>query len=235
MKKLPTLFFAAAVLIGLPTILRAEGTADSSLPQEAQEVVQKAALLQTYRTKFALEAKGEKEGENLRIEGTLIFKRPNLRHMELKKSDTGEMQGILVSDGKTEWQYSPAEKVVYRMATQVEVPGPHRPFAETKPETVRFIKRFREGEEDRVQFEAVPLASLIEGAPAPVKKLRVDIGAQDGLVRQFNLLNDKDEVIFSQKYEGIEVGASVMDTDFKFTIPAGVSVVDVPEQPKTAQ
>ena len=209
----------------------AEAQPQTQLPKEAEELAGKAAGLESYRTRFTLEAKDEK-GEPVRLEGTLLFQKPNRRRMELKQSDTGKAEGVLVSDGTTEWQYSPLENVVYRVANSSEIPGPHRPFAETRSGTVRFLGRTGKGDQERCRFEAEPAAAIGNGAPVPIKTLRVEIAAADGLVRELNLLDSKGEVVFTQKYADTEVDVPISANDFLYTPPAGVGIVDMEQEKK---
>lgn len=198
------------------------------LPKEAQELAAKAAALKSYRTQFTLEAQ-EESGEKVRLEGTLLFQRPNQRRLELRLVGSSEVHQILVSDGKVEWQYDPAEKRVYRLANAPEVPGPHRPFAEGAQ--FRFVERRGDGPEAQIRFEGVPLSAITRDSPVPIQTLRVDVGEQDGLVRELSLLDNKNQAVLSQRYHHVETNAVFPVGSFTFAPPAGTTIEDLTQGP----
>jgi hypothetical protein len=138
----------------------------------------------------------------------------------------------LVSDGTTEWQSYPAANTVYRMQSPEQVPGPHRPFSDLQPGSVRFVERIESGKKIRVRFEAVPLPSVVEGSPVPIERLRVDVG-EDGLVRELVLLDAQGEPVLTQRYRDLEVNISIPRESFLFTPPEGFQVVDLEEETRT--
>ena len=196
-----------------------------ALPSESKELSAKAAGWESYKAAFTLEAK-EADGKLFKLEGKLLYKRPAHRRLEIRE---GEAQGntqLLVSDGKTEWQYYPSSAVVYRMSNPPEPPGPHRPFSESKPETLRFVKRVQGGPEVLLRFEGEPLSASVEGAPVPVKSIRVDIAEKDGLLREMALLDEKGQEVLIQRYSQVEVNVPIADDQFIFTPPEGVAVME---------
>ena len=221
-----------SVAMGLVMESRA---AEIALPAEAKRAEALANAVESYRAKFTLETK-EKGGENFRVEGTILFKRPNRRRLELHQRAAGsaelaeDLSQTLVSDGTTEWQYYPKDQVVYKAATAPLAPGPHRPFSEIKPETLRFVEQVGNDPDVRLRFEGSPTLSITDGAPVPIKTLRVDVGQADGLVRELALLDEKGEAVLTQKYEDLEINPSIGDDAFNFTPPEGVSVMDVGAQ-----
>ena len=221
-----TAFFIVGLLGWAPMVFSAE---EAALPKEAQELVAKAAALKSYRSRFTLQAK-EESGEQVRLEGTLLFQRPNQRRLELRLGGSEEIQQILVSDGTVEWQYDPAEKKVYRLANAAEVPGPHRPFAEGKQ--FRFVERMGEGPETLLRFEGVPMTSITRDSPVPIQTIRVDVGEQDGLARELSLLDAKNQEILSQKYQRVETNVTLPAGTFVFTPPAGAVVEDLTQGPQ---
>ncbi len=201
---------------------------EAAIPKEAQQVEAQTATLEGYRTKFTLETK-EKEQGPFRVEGTLLFRRPNQRRLELHQSgaeSSEEISQLLVSDGTTEWQYYPAENMVYKVSSAPQAPGPHRPFAEVKRETLRFVGHIGTDPDVRIRFEGVPLPAITEGSPVLIQTLRVDVGQVDGLVRELVLLDEKGEAVLTQQYREIELNPQVSADTFAFTPPAGAAVVD---------
>lgn len=211
----------------------------SSLPKEAQPLLPKAAALSSYRVRFTLEAREETGKPLVRLEGRLFYERPNRRRLELKGPEGSEaVSQMLVSDGSVEWQYYPATNTVYRIANPPEPPGPHRPFAEARSGSVRFVERLGKKSEELCRFEAAPLATIVEGSPVPIKTLRVDVAEADGLVRQLVLLDAKGEPALSQQYHDVEINVSFPEGTFAFTAPEGAQVVELgapPSAPAAAE
>ncbi len=225
MKKSITILLSAAVLF----LIRGSLFAAEPLPKETQDLIAKASALENYRAQFNLDAK-EENGETVRLEGTLLFQRPNRRRLELRQGGSKEISQLLVSDGTVEWQYAPSEKKAYRLSNAPEVPGPHRPFAEGK--SFRFVERIGAEPEALLRFEGAPLPTVVQDSPVPIKTLRVDVGEQDGLVRELALLDAKDEVVLLQKYTAVEVNAELPEDSFTFTPPEGTSIEDLAQGTK---
>ncbi len=213
----------AAFLFSAAAVAAAE---ESALPKEAQQMEAKAAALENYRARFALETK-EENGELVRLEGTLSFQRPNRRRLEIRQGGSENLAQMLVADGKVEWHYYPTTASLYRVPIPKEIPGPHRPFGETQPGTVRFIEKAGSGSDVRLKFEATPAQTILEGSPVPIRLLRVEVGEQDGLVRQLVLLGEKGEEVLSQRYYDVQVNTPVPEGEYTFTPPEGVPVVDM--------
>ena len=220
---------AGALLLGLflITARAAEAEKETILPKEAQEVIRKAEALQSYRAKFTLEAK-EEEGKTFRLRGTMLFQKPQQRWLEIYEADAQEPSQILIADGKTEWQYYPQNSVVYRALNPPPPPGPHRPFAEAQPGTLRFIRLVEEGGQKRLRFEAEPLPSMKEGAPVPIQKMRIEVGEKDGLARKLELLDSKGQSVLTQSFTEVEINVAVDKNRFSFVPQEGVAVMDLP-------
>jgi len=223
-KSIAILWSAAALFLISGSLFAAE-----PLPKETQDLIAKASALKNYRAQFNLDAK-EENGETVRLEGTLLFQQPNRRRLELRQGGSREISQLLVSDGTVEWQYAPSEKKAYRLSNAPEVPGPHRPFAEGK--SFRFVERIGAEPEALLRFEGTPLPTVVQDSPVPIKTLRVDVGEQDGLVRELSLLDAKNEVVLLQRYTAVEVNAELPEDSFTFTPPEGVSIEDLTQGTK---
>lgn len=203
---------------------------EPALPPEAQEVIEKSAALKSYRADLVLEAK-EEDGTPFRLEGKLLFESPSRRRLEIREVGAESAPQMLVNDGKVEWQHYPQAGVVYRLTEPPPTPGPHRPFAEASPGTVRFVERAGTKRDPIVRFEADPLAASVEGSPVPIEKVRIDVGGNDGLVRELVLLDAEGGAVLTQRFSDIELNVPTSEGDFAFSPPAGVAVVDMPAEP----
>lgn len=217
---------ALALVAGLAGPAFAE---EAALPAEARRVAEKAAALKSYRADLTLEAR-EEEGGPFKLEGKLLFENPTRRRLEIRESGAEGGAQLLVNDGKVEWQHYPEAGVVYRLTDLPPTPGPHRPFAEAQPGTVRFVEKGGSKPEPVLRFEAQPLPSSVEGSPVPIEKIRIDVGEKDGLTREMVLLDAQGNAVLTQRFSNIELNAPMEDKDFTFTPPEGVAVVDMPAQ-----
>ncbi len=210
----------------LPVVAAEE---EASLPKEARDLLVKALALKSYRTQFVLEAK-EENGEIVRLVGTLLFRRPNQRRLELRLDGSDKPSQLLISDGTVEWQYDLVDKKVYKIPNPPEIPGPHQPFAEGQAATFRFVEQMGTGAEALSRFEATPLPAVVKDSPIPIQTLRVDVGASDGLVRKLSLLDAQGQEVLSQRYQNVEVNVSFPEGTFTFVKPDDVAVEDLGRQ-----
>lgn len=207
---------------------------EAAFPPEAQQVTQKLAAITSYRARFTLEAK-EESVQLFRLEGTLLFKMPAQRRLEIRQPGSkGEPQRV-VSDGKIEWQSYPEGGVVYRITNPPEAPGPHRPFSEVQPGTMKFSGAQETGDGKVLRFEAKPLPKSVDGSPVPIEKVRIDVAEKDGLARGMVLLDAKGDAVMTQHFFGVELNVPVSDKEFSYTPKEGVAVMDVPVQTGTGQ
>lgn len=216
-----------AVAWGVTGLASPAGSQEAGLPSEAREVQEKSATLRSYRAELVLEAK-EEDGTPFRLEGKILFESPSRRRLEIREGGVEGDPQILVNDGKVEWQHYPAAGVVYRLTEPPPTPGPHRPFAEAQPGTVRFVERAGTKRDPIVRFEAQPLPASVEGSPVPVEKIRIDVGEEDGLVREMALLDAQGQAVLTQRFSNIELNVPTSEGDFSFSPPPGVAVVDMP-------
>ncbi len=200
---------------------------EEALPKEAKAAAEKAAGWESYKTDFSLETQ-EENGEDFSLKGTLIYRKPGQRHLEIREGEAVENTQMLVSDGSVEWQYYPKGNVAYRIDNPPEAPGPHRPFTDVKPETVRFVKKVEGSEGPLLRFEAAPRPESVQGSPVPVKKVRLDLSEEDGMLREMVMLDEKDKTVLTQRFTGMDRNVEISEDQFKFTAPEGVSIMQMP-------
>ena len=198
-----------------------------ALSREAKAAAEKALSWNSYKTDFALDTK-EENGAVFLLRGTLVYRKPGQRRLQIREGEATQDTQTLVSDGKVEWQYYPKSNVVYRIDNPPEAPGPHRPFTDVKPETVRFVRKVEGPEWALLRFEAEPRPQSVEGSPVPVKTVRLDLSEKDGMLREMVLLDALGEVVLTQRFTGMEVDVTLQDNQFQFTVPEGVSVTQLP-------
>lgn len=198
-------------------------SAEEGLPPEAAQAAAKTAGWSGYRANFVLEA-AEEDGNLFVLRGTMLFKKPDQRRLEIQEENAPDLTQLLVSDGKTEWQYYPQEKTAYRIKNPPQPPGPHQPFSEAAEGSVKFLQ----AQGGLLQFEADPRPAAVEASPVPIKKLRLDIAEEDGILRQMVMLGENGETVLTQRFTDVEVNPSLPASQFRFTVPEGAKVTDVP-------
>lgn len=214
-------------LAAAPPVFSQELAGD--LPAEAQQALEKATQWDSYKASFNLEAK-EEDGRLFLLSGTLQFEKPGKRRLEIYEGEDKANAQLLISDGSVEWQYYPQGGMVYRINQPPEPPGPHRPFSEAKPETLKFVEKVEQEGETLLRFEAEPQPSTVEGAPATVSKVELVVSAKDGLLREMALVDDKGQPLLTHRYKEFELNAKIPEDQFTFKPPEGVAVVDLPAQ-----
>lgn len=228
MKKLKRIFgaiFLSTLFAHVSPLFCAE-----ELPSEAQPLAQKTVGVTSYRARFTLEAQ-EEGGKLFQLEGTLLFRMPNQRRLEIRPSGSKEEPQWVVSDGQVEWQSYPQGGVVYRVVNPPPAPGPHRPFSEALPGTLKFIGPQQTAEGTLLRFEGKPLPKSVDGAPIPVEKIRIDVAEKDGLARELSLLDAKGDAVMTQKFFEVQLNVPASDKEFTYTPSKGVAVMDVPSPP----
>ncbi len=200
---------------------------EAALPKEAKAAAEKALSWNSYKTNFSLDTKDE-NGAVFLLRGTLVYRKPGYRRLEIREGESTQDTQTLVSDGRVEWQYYPKSNMVYRIDNPPEALGPHRPFVDVNPETVRFVEKVEGPEGALLRFEAEPRPQSVEGSPVPVKTVRLDLSEKDGMLREMVMLGALGEAVLTQRFTGMEVDVTLQDNQFQFTVPEGVSVTQLP-------
>lgn len=195
-------------------------------PPEAEALVAKAATWDRYQVRFSLEAK-EETGEPVQLEGSLVVRPPNQRRLEIRLVGEEELSQILVADGEVEWQYFPQVATVYRLTHVPTVPGPHRPFENVYPRSLKLVERFEEEAEMLLRFEGRPLPSIVEGAPILIETVLIDVAEKDGLMRRILFLDSDGEAVLTQRYYDVQVNAPAQEGEFTFSPPEGASLIEI--------
>jgi outer membrane lipoprotein-sorting protein len=198
----------------------------ADLPREAEQLNSKLSGVRSYQADFSMETK-EEDGKPVKLEGKILFKTPNLRKLEIKQDDTGGLPQVIVADGKLEWHYDPNSAQVLRSKIPADLPGPHRPFGEIQPGTLRFVQKNGSGRDSVSLFEGTPAPVLVESSPVPIKLIRLEVGDEDGFLRHLVLLDEKGQEVLAQRYSNIRINVDVPSSEFVFTPPDGVPVRDL--------
>ena len=214
--------------------------AEDATVQKLAEVQRKAGQVESYKADFTLTVTEQDKPSTLA--GSILYQRPDKRRIEFTNAPGAEdIAQLVVSDGKTEWQYFPGRKVVNQTdwakvraagvpPETLEVRGLHQPFIDVKSESIRFIEQKTEGQQSIYVFEADPSPTLVAEAPFTPGKLQIGIGAADGLTRWLTMQDANGREVLSQQYSKVQTRVAAKTDDFTFSPPEGVQVVDISEE-----
>jgi len=226
---------ALTLVVGNSPLRGEEGT-----EQIIAKLETKAAAVKSYQADTTTTI--QMMGKNMSMQGNVVFKKPKKSRSETVM-DMGavKMQQIHVSDGKTAWMYQPKMK----MATRIDL---EKVAAETKEEPVgqktadickplqclqrESISHVRTEEIDGSKvcvFQGLPGKSGLQKMPFNLAKIETWIGADDGVVRKMIMFNEEGNEMMSQSYTNIQLNIEVADSQFEFTPPEGIQVVDMTE------
>lgn len=221
--------------LGLAAAHPAAAGADDTAARQA-ELEAKAEAVQAYRADFTLTV--TEDGAPSTLKGTILYQRPDKRRIEFVGAPSpDEVAQLVVSDGAVEWQYFPGRKTAHKTdwaavktagapADALAIRGPHQPFLDLKPESVRLV----ETTGDLSVFEADPAPALIAEAPFAPGKIRVEVSSADGLARRLTMSDADGRQVLAQDYAGIRLNPAIAGDSFAFTPPDGVEVVDISQE-----
>jgi len=226
---------ALTLVVGNSPLRGQEGT-----EQIIAKLETKAAAVESYRADMA--ATIQMMGKNMSMQGSILFKKPKMSRAETVM-DMGavKMQQIQISDGKTAWMYQPKMNLAMRIdlekvaAETEEDPAGQKTTDISKPlqsfqrESISHV-RTEDIEGSKVcVFEGLPGKQGLQKMPFAPAKIEMWIGAGDGLVRRMIMFNEEGKEMMSQSYTNIQLNVEAADSQFKFTPPEGVQVVNMTE------
>ena len=214
--------------------------ADTSTDKIISGIEAKAAVVKSYRADMVLTM--EMMGKKMASKGKVIFKKPDKMWMEMNTDmGTVKMKQVQISNGKTAWTYQPMMK----MATKIDIEkvraeakknlGEHqsydisKPFHGFKQDSLSCLRTDKIDGKKVYVFEGFPRQpETAQMKFAPVKT-QIWIGADDGIHRKMIMFNDEGKEMMSQSYTNIEVNIKIADSQFEFTPPEGVQIMDMTE------
>lgn len=221
-------------------LLWVSGVAADETADRLTEARLKAGEVKSYQAEFTLTVIEENQTPTT-LKGTVWYQRPDKRRIEFAPPVTEDVAELVVSNGAFEWQYFPTTQAVYKTdwaavqsagvaADALELRGLHQPFIDTKPETIRLVTTKADGPETLYVFEAEPAATLAAEAPFAPGRLRIEVGAEDGLTRRLTMTDAQGREVLVQQYTAIQVNVPVAASQFEFTPPVGARVEDISKE-----
>lgn len=210
-------------------------------PEEVlQETISSLGGLSNYRVDIKTEM--PMFGKNYSFNSTMTFKQPDKMHMITNMPMMGgAKQEMYFSDGVF-WTYMPAMKMAMKMEMSSLEDMPKQPGTPNAMEISSQLEKFwgeglsspgtmAEGDAEYYVVEWVEperLSSEEEKPRIPFRPKKhvfwIDI---DGfLLYKMIIIGDNDKAMMSQTYTNYQLDAEIDDSEFEFTPPAGVQVMD---------
>ena len=218
---------------------------DATTQKMIDEVVQKTKNITSYKVDMNMEM--QMMGQTTLSTGQMSFKKPNKMHMTTTTEMMGGMKQDIYAMGDTVWTYMP----LMNMATKIDlskVKGQMpqygsgigdsaditNPFEGLPEDTVKFMGKKTVDGKDVLVFEALmPHAGQMptgqsagQGMP---KKLNILMLADNGLPYQILAYGENDSLMMKQTYSNFRTNIPIDDSEFMFTPPEGVQVMDMTE------
>jgi len=190
----------------------------------------------------------EMMGQKIVYTGKTAFKKPNKSRTEMNtKIGAMDMQQITIWDGKTSWTYQPNMKMAHKIdlekiivETGIDIgknPGPgdpSNPFQSLNRDSITYVRTEKITEnigygKDVYIFQGIPQATGTENMPSIPAKIEIGIIADNGMIRKTVKFNEEGKEGMSQSYSNVLLNVNIPDSEFEFTPPEGVQVIDMTE------
>lgn len=221
---------------------------DSKTQQMLDEISSKTDSVTSYKVDMKMEA--EIMGQSMLTEAQIAFKKPNKMHMKTETNVMGGMTQEIFTSGDIVWTYMPAMKMVMKMdMSKLEAEAPKdagmgdnaditKPFKGFPEEKIKYLERKETDDGAVYVFEAV--TGFEDEMPADMpadmptsellpEKLVFWISVDTGLPFKVVTLAKDGSVMTEQTYSNFRINIPIDDSEFEFTPPEGVQIMDMTE------
>jgi outer membrane lipoprotein-sorting protein len=233
-----------AVALILIFSVSALAQSDSKTEKIIDELLRKSGEITTYRVDTKMET--QMMGQTMITEGEMAFKKPNKMHLETTSNMMGGVKQEIFTTGDIVWTYMPLMKMATKidlskikeqnpqyvdMAENADITKPFKGFPKDK---IKYIeKKTIDGIEVHV-FEVVPdlPGQTPQAQPMPHMfpgKIVFSINVENGLPVTVTMLAKDGSTITEQSYSNFRINVPIDDSEFEFTPPEGVQVMDMTE------
>jgi len=217
---------------------------DAKTQEKLDEIAGKVESISSYRVD--MEMKMSMMGQDMITKGEMTFKKPDKMHMKTTSDMMGGMTQEIFTSGDIVWTYSPMMNMATKMdmsklrAAGQDQPGMAdnaditKPFEGFPKDKVKFIET-KETEEGSVYvFEAKPdlKGNMSSGQPIPPmfpEKIVFWIMTDTGLPSKVTMLAEDGSTLSEQTYSNFRLNVDIEDSEFEFTAPEGVQIMDMTE------
>ena len=218
--------------------------ADSKTEKIIDELLLKSEEITTYKVDTKMET--QMMGQAMITEGEMAFKKPNKMHLKTTSNMMGGVKQEIFTTGDIIYTYMPLMKMATKMdLSKIKEQNPQhvgtaenaditKPFKGFPKDKIKYIeKKTIDGIEVHV-FEVVPdlPGQTPQAQPMPNMfpgKIVFSINVENGLPVTVTMLAEDGSTITEQSYSNFRINVPIDDSEFEFTPPEGVQVMDMTE------
>ena len=210
-----------AALLSLFSLLAGAPAAAQSLDDVVNGVEATYGKIQDLQAEFTQAAHNKSLGQDIKAEGTVSLKKGGKMRWDYKSPSPQQ----IVSDGTWLWVYTPELNQVNKGSAPKALAGPAGSFlaglGRLRDEfSVRFLNPA-----SKLDAAGRPLLDLTPKAPTPLlTRLVLAVDPKDYIVRQA-VLYDQLQNTVTMTFNKVAINATLPDSLFVFTPPAGAAVV----------
>jgi outer membrane lipoprotein-sorting protein len=224
--------------------------ADSATQGLLDEIAGKFERLKSYTAD--IETETSMMGQTVTTKGSMSFKKPDKIHMKTTSSVMDGMSQEIYSSGDVSYTYAPMMKMATRMdmsmlktggvmpAGMSDCTNSAKPFAGLSQDDLEYIETVEGDDGAEFIFEALPqydvkaelAGQLAQQMPTPdmfSDKIIFRVDAETGLLKKMTVLAKDGSVMMERTHSNIRVNVPIDDSEFEFTPPRNVQVVDMTE------
>ena len=237
--RMSRLCVASSVLIMAVCLCVGFVQADQKTEELITKLEAKASTINSYRADLTMNM--EMMGQKMVYTGNLSFKNPKKSRMEMNtKMGAMEIQQIIISNGKTTWTYQPKMKMVQKIDMEKIIAetgndtgqkngDPSHPFQSLNRDSIVYIRTDKIDGQDVYIFQGIPQVPETDKIPFIPSKLEIGLDANNGMLRKMVMFNKEGKEMMSQSYSNVQLNVDIPDSEFEFTPPEGVQVMDMTE------
>ncbi len=217
---------------------------DETTRKMLEEVASKTAAITSYRVDLRMEMR--MMGQPTITNSEMAFKMPGKMHMKNTSDMMGGMTQEIFKSGDIVWTYMPVMKMVTKMdMTRIKSEIPQqsaaasqgditKPFQDFPKDGIKYIEKKKVDGGQVYVFEAKPDLSgkMPPGQPTPQmlpNKIIFWIDTDTGLPAKVTMLAEDGSTMMDQIYSNFRINVEIDDSEFEFTPPEGVQVMDMTE------
>ena len=236
----------AAVAIALVALCSSVALAqsDSETQRKLDEVAAKVADITSYKVDMKMET--QMMGQTMTTTGEMTFQKPNKMHMTTTTNMMGGMKQEMFVSGDIAWTYMPMMNMATKMdMKKLKAAGEKQfgmakdadittPFDGLPQDKIKYIERKATDDGAVYVFEAKPGFGALQPEDSPLPQMLPEtmviwIDVETGLPAKIIMKAKDDAPMMEQTYSNFRINIEIDESEFEFTPPEGVQVMDMTE------
>ncbi|MDD5455135.1 MAG: hypothetical protein PHW62_06545, partial [Candidatus Ratteibacteria bacterium] len=104
---------------------------------------------------------------------------------------------------------------------------PSTPFQSLKRNSISYMRTEKIDGKEVYIFQGTPEIADVEEMSFVPEKLEIGIYADSGMISKMVMINKEGKEMMSQTYSNIRLNIDIPDSEFEFSAPGGVQVIDI--------